>query len=99
MSVANQGIAKSAWAELMAEHGHASDATLHNSRHTMLDHVTDLTTSVADIYVTTAIIDTMLDVPGSGLNLFGTELPTDDGEGLAATAGLASGLLGSIFSA
>ena len=99
MGVASQGTAKNAWAELMVEHGHSTSSCPHKSRHAVLDNVVDLTTTVADVWVTTAILDTMLDTRGSSMNFLGTEMPTGDGEGAAAAAGVATGILGSIFSA
>ena len=85
------------WAELMAQHGHSSDACRHESRHTKLDHTVNLLSGSVELLAVATILDTALNVPVSGLNLYGTDLPVGGDGASEATTSIASGILGSIF--
>lgn len=71
----------------------------YETRHTRLEQVADLASDVSTILVATTVLDTALDVAGSNLNLWGTELPVGGDEAAGPVGAIATGLLGSIFSA
>ena len=90
------------WEDLVNDRDKTDGAYSHKSRHSMPFDAGDLAANVADVLVTSAILDTALDVPGSGLN-FGDALglgdAVDAGEGVKAAAGLGAGVFGTLFGA
>lgn len=87
------------WEELVSKHGNhpGHSAVRHASSHTKVDHLVDIGVGVAETLAITTILDTALDVPGSGLNLLGSEMPTGDADDIEGTADFASGVFDSIF--
>jgi hypothetical protein len=86
------------WDELMAEHGQSPDAYRHQSSHDKWDYTTNLVAGVTEAVAVGVILDTALNVPGSGLNLYGTPMPGAE-EAVGGATEVATGLLGSIFNA